>query len=84
MYVITLCSPQMAKVIADFPQDRAERPVRYPFAALEIGQSFTIPLWHITPRSMVSLAATAGSLLGRRFKILYHKELDLMEVARLA
>jgi hypothetical protein len=57
--------------------------VRYPFARMSVGDSFTIPLGAKNLHSLRSLSSTAGTLLHMRFKVLLHEEYGLIEVGRI-
>jgi hypothetical protein len=55
--------------------------LKYPFAVLERGQSFTIPLQEANIKSLQALCRTY-SKEGKRFIVVLHEQAQLVEVAR--
>lgn len=70
------------KALAAAKQGVKNNPL-YPFDKLEAGQSFTLP---VADCNLVSLQVIASrkSRNGKRFKVIRHDELNLVEVARVS
>ena len=56
---------------------------RYPFDKLEVGQSFTIPVAECNLASLQVIASRKSKKV-KKFKILRHEDLGVIEVARIA
>ena len=57
----------------------------FPFEALEVGQSFLVPLNDFAEQSVRNAASKAGKKLSRRFCVVKHSALhNVFEVGRLA
>ena len=57
----------------------------FPFEALEVGQSFLVPVEDFAEQSVRNAASKAGKKLSRRFCVVKHSAPhNLFEVARLA
>jgi hypothetical protein len=80
------------KIVASSPKagevsekmiDKAQPKLRYPFDELAVGQSFTIAKDEANMRSL-QVRASQKSKAGKRFVVVVHNELQLVEVARTA
>ncbi len=57
----------------------------FPFEALEVGQSFLVPVEDFAEQSVRNAASKAGKKLSRRFCVVKHSALhNVFEVGRLA
>ena len=57
----------------------------FPFEALEVGQSFLVPVEDFAEQTIRNAAAKAGKKLSRRFCVVKHSALhNVFEVGRLA
>ena len=57
----------------------------FPFEALEVGQSFLVPVEDFAEQSIRNAASKAGKKLSRRFCVVKHSALhNVFEVGRLA
>ena len=57
----------------------------FPFEALEVGQSFLVPVEDFAQQSVRNAASKAGKKLSRRFCVVKHSALhNVFEVGRLA
>jgi len=78
---IVVSSPKAAE--AEAVKGEAVGAVKYPFAELGVGQSFTVPKAEANVKSLRTRAAQV-SKDGKRFVVIIHKEHSLVEVARTA
>lgn len=89
MFQIYPCSQQAMDYIrkrqANPPEYHRPGP-KYPFAQLEVGQSFSVPTDkydNFRPyNSIQAMASMLAPHLGKRFRVILHKELEIIEVAR--
>jgi len=68
-------------------ENETERRIsKYPFEALEVEQSFVVPVSKLekTQASLRTQASTVGKILGRKFIVLWHSEFEICEVARIS
>jgi len=63
---------------------KGERHRLYPFPEMPLGYSFAVPYSPSKYKSVAVTASVMGKKLNRRFKIIRHKELDVVEVVRIA
>jgi len=81
---LSKCDPsQLGKGVADAMRSNA----KYPIGQLLIGQSFAVPFASLemgTLQSLRSLASQHAKRGGKKFAVLTHKGLQLIEVARIA
>lgn len=84
MNIEIVASSPLAQEVAK--KHAAASKVLYPFADLEIGQSFTILIAECNWKSLRTLVyqKNARSMEGVKFKFLKHDDMGLIEVARIA
>lgn len=78
---IVASSPKAAEVEA--VKGETVGAIKYPFAELGVGQSFTLPKADANVKSLRTRAAQV-SKDGKRFVVVVHDDLQLVEVARTA
>lgn len=74
-------SPQARESIA---QAHPPGQPAYPFPQLQVGQSFTLPADSASKASLDTMCSLLGPYLQMRFRVIVHKDLALIEVARVA
>lgn len=62
----------------------SQRVSKYPFAELQICQSFAVPFDEVGEISLRTLASTKSKDLGRKFTVIKHNDSKVFEVARVA
>lgn len=77
---IVASSPKALEVAKEKPHSNG---ATYPFNELEVNQSFTLPKAEANVKSL-QVIASRKSKGGKRFVVVVHDELSLVEVARTA
>lgn len=88
-YNIVESSPQAKSKIASYEDNvgvsyNNHHRAKYPFEELKIGNSFTIPVGEASDGVLRTLATNKGKKLGKKFSVIKHTDLALIEVARIA
>lgn len=81
MYQITHMSSEMSKHIIKGVV--CEPTLKYPFHALDLGYSFSIPIGSVNEKSLRVLASQEGRRRGMKFKVMKHNDFGLIEVGRI-
>lgn len=81
-YNITDSSPQAAEVAKKAP-NVGTGAKKYPFDKLNVGQSFSVPIDGANIKSLRT-RASQKSVLGKRFVVVLHEGMGVIEVARVA
>ena len=80
-YQIVQSSPQAMAI----GETAKKTTTNFPFEALEVGQSFLVPVEYFAEQSVRNAASKAGKKLSRRFCVVKHSALhNVFEVGRLA
>lgn len=77
----------MSPIAKEFKEDPAKGEAhkikqKYPFDGLDVGKCFTIPVADARLSSLRSIASRK-SVEGKKFKVVVHESMGLVEVARL-
>lgn len=77
----------VANAQAALSTDEAAHNAKYPFAKMNIGQAFAIPFAALNVGTVASLRNRVSQYYkqtGKRFKVITHKEINFVEVVRIA
>lgn len=58
--------------------------IKYPFDELTIGKCFTVPFAEANETSLRLTASVRGKNSGKKFAVIKHNDLQIVEVARIA
>lgn len=87
-YPIYTSSPKALKLIQSYQDDKGtsvntHHSSKYKFEQLAIGFSFAVPIAEGKETSLRRLATEYGKKLGKKFSVLKHQEIGMIEVARI-
>jgi len=89
-YEIFDCSPEAAKRIESetdafgVTERKGNHRTKYPFADLLLGKCFTVPIGEANEASLRNQASASGVRFGgKKFAVIKHVELGVVEVARI-
>lgn len=77
-------SSSKAAEIAKLYEQQKHTLTVYPFDQLEVGQSFSVELDEKKYKSIHAIASRKGKMQKKKFVVIRHTDLNLLEVARIA
>lgn len=86
MFPVYPCSPKAAQFVSKEPDQfgylSEDKRSKYPFHLLPLGYSFAVPFDEKVRSSLRLCAWNASKKYGKKFKVLTHRNLGVLEIVR--